>query len=290
MSKNIIALMFPEYNDKSIPSTSKDWTTDELYDDKTFGEQIKGVGILVDFFKDEECQMLYDSKNINAYLYPVNSIPECYPSRTRQLRTALNGTKDWRMHRISSDSEEYSIYYRIVKDETRTEIASRIVCSPEDSFIIATNIFGKACKSWELKKGDSSITVESVPMSIPNVFDWHSKHHKPLRVYEWNEKHGEFGKGAHKDNNGYEVSVLLSSREHAAELLPIAIGEPKYDMLHCYDPEHNKYMEYKAGCKFANLQPDAKERTYHSYHINNEGDVPQRVVYKIKLLQKLSEQ
>ena len=288
MANNIIALIFPEYNDKSNPTTSSDLTTDILYDDKTFGEQIKEAGILVDFFKDEVCQMVYDSKNVNAYLYPVNSLPECYPSRARQLRTALNGAKDWRKNRISSETEEYNIHYNTVKDEIRTEIASRKKSSANDSLIIATNIFGKNCKSWELKKDDKSFTVESIPMLIPDLFGWLSKHHKPLRKYEWNEKHGENGKGAHSDNNGDEVSVLLCSKEHAAELLKIAIGEPNYDMLHCYDSEYDKYMEYKAGCKFANLQPDAKERTYHSYHINDESGIPKRVVFKIKLLKKLS--
>ena len=162
------------------------------------------------------------------------------------------------------------------------------MASANDSLIIATNIFGKDCKNWELKKDDKTFTVESVPMFIPDIFGWLSKHHKPLRKYEWNEKHGVNGKGAHRDNNGDEVSVLLCSKEHAAELLQIAIGEPNYDMLHCYDSEYDKYMEYKAGCKFANLQSDAKERTYHSYHINDEGNVPQRVANKIKLLQKHS--
>lgn len=288
MATNIIALIFPEYNDKGNPTTSGDWVTNKLYDDKAFGEQIKETGILVDFFKDEVCQMVYDSKNVNAYLYPVNSLPECYPSRARQLRTALNGAKDWRKNRISSETEEYNIHYNTVKDEIRTEIASRKKSSANDSLIIATNIFGKNCKSWELKKDDKTFTVKSVPMTILDMFGWLSKHHKPQRKYDWNEKHGEYGKGAHKDNKGEEVSVLLCSREHAAELLPIAIGEPMYDMLHCYDPEHNKYMEYKAGCKFVNLHSDAKERTYHSYHINDEGNVPQRVANKIKLLQKHS--
>ena len=226
MANNIIALIFPEYDDKGNPTTSGDWVTNKLYDDKAFGEQIKETGILVDFFKDEVCQMVYDSKNVNAYLYPVNSFPECYPSIARQLRTALNGAKDWRKNRISSETEEYNIHYNTVKDEIRTEIASRKKSSANDSLIIATNIFGKSCKSWELKKDDKTFTVKSVPMTIPEVFGWLSKHHKPLRKYEWNEKHGENGKGAHSDNNGDEVSVLLCSKEHAAELLKIAIGDP----------------------------------------------------------------
>lgn len=290
MAKNVIALIFPEYNDKGNLVTSSDWTTDELYDDKSIGKQLKDAGTFVDFFRDEDCQLIYDPNNIRAFWFVVDTLPECYPSRAKELITILKGLEDWRKHRISSETDEYHIHYKVVTDEIRTEIASRQETSPVDSFIIATNVFGKENNCWELKKEGTSATIESVPMHIPNVFDWLSKHHNPLREYEWNEKHGEYGKGAHRDNKGDEVSVLLCSREHAAELLPIAIGEPKYDMLHCYDPEHNKYMEYKAGCKFANLQPGAKERTYHSYHINNEGDVPQRVVYKIKLLQKLSEQ
>ena len=289
MAKNIIALIFPEYDDEGNTTTSSYWTTNELHDDMTFGEQIKETAKLVDFFTDESCQMVYDSTNVSAYLYPVYSIPKCYPSRERQMRTALKGAVDWRKHRVSSETEEYYIHYNAVKNEIRAEMASRQTSSPNDSAIIATNIFGKENKSWELKKDGTSVTVESIPMVIPKVFDWLSKHQKPQRVYEWNEKHGEYGKGAHKDNKGDVVSVLLCSREHAAELLPIATGKPNYDFLHCYDPKHNQYMEYKAGCKFANLQPDARERTYHSYHINDESCVPKRVAYKIGLLQKLSE-
>lgn len=289
MAENKIVLMFPEYNDKSNPGTSNDWTTDELYDDKALGEQIKEVNALKDFFWDEECQIEFDSKNVHAYLFVVDTLPEYYPSRTKQMITALKGLKDWRRYRVSSETEAFNLHHKTIKDEIRTEIASRKKSSPQNSFIIATNRFGKVCKCWELKKGDESFTVKSVPMFIPDVFDWLSKHQKPQRVYEWNEKHGEYGKGAHKDNKGDVVSVLLCSREHAAELLPIAIGEPNYDFLHCYDPEYNQYMEYKAGCKYANLQPDARERTYHSYHVNDESRVPKRVAYKINLLRKFSE-
>ena len=293
MAENIIALMFPEYNDTGNSVTSKDWTTDELYDDKTFGIQIKEIGIFADFFNDEECSMIYDSMNINAYLYAVNVLPECYPSRVAQLRSIFKqyGFKDWRRNRASSESKEYSICDRTVKNEIRTEIASRIESTPADSFLIATNVFGDEENAWELKitNETSTITVESLPMSISHVFEWLSNHHKPLRKYEWNEKHGENGKGAHKGNKGDEVSLLLCSISHAEELLPKAIGKPMYDTLYIFDTEHDKYMEFQAGCKYANLQPDAIERLYHSYHINDSSRVPKRVADKIKTLQKLSE-
>ena len=289
MAENIIALMFPEYNDTGNLVTSKDWVVDELYDDKTMGVQIKETGIFVEFFNEEECSMIYDSMNINAYLYAVNVLPECYPSRVRQLRSVLKGMEDWRKHRCSSESIEYSIHDETVKNEIRTEIASRIESTPSNSYLIATNVFGDKVKTWDLKTKASTIPVGSLPMSISHVFEWLSNHNKPLRVYEWNEKHGENGIGAHKGNKGDEVSLLLCSISHAEELLPKAIGEPMYDTLYCFDTDHDKYMEFQAGCKYAHLQPDAIERPYHSYHINDNSRVPKRVVYKIQTLQKLSE-
>lgn len=290
MAENIIALMFPEYNDTGNPVTSKDWTTDELYDDKTLGIQIRETGIFVDFFNDEECSMIYDSMNINAYLYAVNVLPECYPSRVRQLRSIFKqySLKDWRRNRVSSEAEAYSIHDETVKNEIRTEIASRIESTSADSFLIVTNLFGDKGYIWEIKNKDSTIPVDSLPMSIPHVFEWLSYHHKPLRVYEWNEKHGENAKGAHPDNKGEEVSVLECSREHAEELLPKAIGLPNYDTLYCYDVFFNKYMEYKAGCKFDRLPENAVERKYHSFHIHDENRVPKRVANKIQMLKKLS--
>lgn len=291
MAENMIALMFPEYNDVGNPVTSKDWTTDEFYDDRTLGMQIKETGYFVDFFMDEECSMVYDSKNVQAYLFVAEAFPKCYPSRAAQLRSIFKqyGLKDWRRNRVSSETKEYNIHYKTIKDEIRTEIAAKQENFPDDSFLIATNVFGKNGKTWELKNGNSSYCVESLPMLIHAVFDWLSKHHKPLRVYEWNIKHGECGKGAHPDNKGEEVSVLESSREHARELLYKAIGMPRYDTLYSFDDEFGKYMEYQAGCKFGNLPKGVKERKYHSYHINDEKRVPKRVAEKIKILQKLSE-
>ena len=122
MAENIIALMFPEYDYIGNLVISKDWVVNELFDDKTMGVQIKETGIFVDFFNDEECSMIYDSMNINAYLYAVSVLPECYPSRVRQLRSIFKGLKDWRRNRISSETEEYGIYDETIKNEIRTEI------------------------------------------------------------------------------------------------------------------------------------------------------------------------
>lgn len=287
MAENIIALIFPEYKDEENPVTSKDWTTDELYDDETIGKQIKNVAQFVDFFKDEECRMVFDSENIRAYLYPVDTIPEAYPSRRLLLRTALKGLENWRSNRKSTIDTECNIHYETIKNEIRTEIAVRMQASPDDSFLIVSDMIGVKGKVWKIKYEESTFSLELLKMFIPTVFDWISMHHKPMRSYEWNEKHGENGKGAHPEHKSEKVSVLLCSRAHAEELLAKAIGEPMYDFLYCYDADYGKYMEYPAGCKFKNLSADAKERKYHSYHIEDDGQVPNRVLRKIIKLQEL---
>lgn len=289
MAENIITLMFPEYNDGDNKITSKDWTTDELYDDETIGRQIKNVAQFVDFFKDEECRMVFDSKNIQAYLYPVYTIPESYPSRRMQLKTALKGLEDWRKNRISTVDAEYKIHYETIKDESRTEMAVRKEASLDDSFLIVSDVVGTDGKVWKVEGEGQTIDLESLKMFIPAVFEWISTHHKPARCYEWNEKHGENGKGAHPNNKGDKVSVLLCSREHAEELLAKAIGEPMYDFLYCYDATYGKYMEYPAGCKYKNLAADAKERKYHSYHIEDENQVPNQVLRKLNILQETNQ-
>lgn len=90
MAENVIAIILPEYHDKDNDITSDAWKSDALLDDVVMGECIKSLMEFVDFFSDEECKIIYDSKNILAFSYVMRMMPECYPSRESQLRIALN--------------------------------------------------------------------------------------------------------------------------------------------------------------------------------------------------------
>jgi len=272
MAENIITIIFPEYSDSGNSITSTDWITDVLYDDKMLGEQIKEAARLVDFFYDEDCRLYYDSKNVSAFLFAANTLPECYPSRAAQLRSGFKRISDWRKNELLDG--------RV--GDIKTEMASRKKSSPSDSYLIVTDVFSDSSNAFPSK------VIDYLSVSINRVFDWLSRHHKPLRVYEWNEKHGENGKGAHPDHKGDKVSVLLCSVAHANELLSKAIGVPMYDFLYNYDCDYGRYMEYKAGCRCVHLPPDATERRYHSYHIGDEQQIPKRVIQKLHILQDLS--
>ena len=284
MANNYIAIILPEYDDVDNVITSQDWKRNDLPDDDSLGAFIKHLVSFIDFYEDEECNFMYDAKNVLAFTYGMRVLPECYPGRERELRIALKNLENWRKNRESSENDEYTLDYSNIKDETRTEIAVRMRNNPNDSFLLTVHIPNYAVKEWQLSNGQDTYCIKSRPLSIKEVFEWISSHRHPKRVYNWNPKHGENGKGAHPANNGNEVSVLLCSKEHADEIMQKAIGEPMYDTLYCFDDEYGKYMEYKAECKYVHLPNDAKIRNYHSYHIDNDSSIPNKVKRKLELL------
>lgn len=284
MTRSFIALIFPEYDDVGNNSTSFDWNTVDLPDDKSIGDFINKLSAFVDFFSDEECGLLYDAKNVSAYTYAMRVLPECYPGRVRSLRTVLKRVENWRKNRESTEDEEYVLDRSSVKDEMRTEIASRMASKHENRYLLSVGLPNYVAKEWKLSKGGKNYCIDSAPLSIREAFEWMSLHHFPQRVYNWNPKHGENGMGAHPDHNGEKVSVLLCSREHAGEIMQKAIGVPHYDCLYCYDVDYDSYMEYKAECKFEHLPADAVTRNYHSYHLENDSAVPNRVKKKLDIL------
>lgn len=284
MAKSFIAILLPEYDDSGNISTSFDWKLTELPDEISLNNLIKGIVSFVDFYKDEECKLIYDSKNIEAFAFVLKTLPECYPNSERALRLSLKNIENWRKNRISSENDNYILNRTEIKDEIRTEIAARIDNNSYNEYLITVYYPDFKAKKWTLKKGEKNYPIESLPMSIKAVFEWLSNHRHPQRVYNWNEKHGEFGKGSHPDNKGNPVSVLKGSREEAAEIMPKAIGIPYYDEIYCFDNKYNKFMEYKAECKYSNLQPGNDIRKYHSYHIDDDSEIPKRVKDKLSLI------
>lgn len=287
MANSYIALIFPEYGDVNNVITSQDWKRDDLPDDNTFGAYIKQLASFIDFYEDEECFLMYDAENVLAFTYAIRVLPECYPGRERDLRMVLKNLENWRANRESSKNDEYNLNDSRIKDEMRVEIATRMNNNPNDSFLLAVHIPYYAAKNWQLTKGQDTYCIESLPLSIKDVFAWMSSHHHPQRAYNWNPKHGENGIGAHPSNNGNAVSILLCSREHAAEIIHKAIGEPMYDTLYCFDTEYRKYMEFKAECKYDHLPNTETIRKYHSYHIDNDRSIPNKVKRKLEILKIL---
>lgn len=286
MFQNYIAIMLPEYRDRQNHCTANDWCIDSLPTDDELRQQISYLSDFISFFKEQESELLYDGKNIEAFLFPVNELPDYYPSIRQKMRIVLKGLENWRNNRISEKDTPYRCEYQTLYDEVRTEILERIECNPTDGYVIAYHSSGYKPKTWIIESEDSKEKIESLRLFIPHLFEWEAKHHKPVRKYNHNPKHGENGLGAHPANKGEYVSLLLCSQDHAAELLQFAIGATGFDTLYFFDRDHKKYIEFKAETKSANLPEDSTTRNYHSYHIEDENRVPKEIAEKIKIIQE----
>lgn len=284
MAKNIIALIFPEYADKDNLPTSKEWEVADLPEDSALKDWGRRLYSFIDFYKYEGCDFLYDSKNADACIFIAKVLDDCYPDIERMFRRALYGIENWRTNRVSSVDEEYQLFESHIKDEMRTEIAAREVAFADSKYLLAVHIPDYQKKIWTLNSEEKSIEVKAYPMLIPEVFEWLSENRVPPRIYNWNEKHGENGVGAHKSHKGDDVSVLLCSKEHARELMHKAIGNSKFDVLYCYDPEYGKYMEYKQDTELTDKDGNIVSRSYHSFHIDDESRIPKEVKDKMTLL------
>lgn len=286
MARTIIALVFPEYDDRENVATAQEWKWGKLPDDTEATASIKDMAAFIDFFGDEECALMYDSKNAAAMLYVYKMLPECYPSHERAFRLLLRNLEDWRKNRVSVENEKYQLHQNVIRDEMRTEIAARMKVTPEDDYLMAVHIPDYLSRTWEVAEEGYTYSIESCQMSIKIAFDWLASHRHPTRKYNWNPKHGVNGHGAHAGHKGEMVSLLLCSKEHAAELLNFAIGEPMYDTLYCFDADYDRFMEYKAENKYANLQTEEQERNYHSFHLIDNLTIPNRVKKKLRILEQ----
>ncbi len=288
MAQCSLMLVFPEYSDPAVTPTADEWRCNALPPDDSLGDWVKELAGFVDFFKDESCVVMYDSKNAQACVYPMEQLPDEYPSRAFHFRKILNGedVKDWRRGRVSASDREYRIQIAgrhgivSVKDEVRAEAAERLFVREGDTCLLATHIPGYGAKDWTVNNGQGEVAdVRSMPLSVAGVFGWLSENRRPARVYNWNPKHGENGCGGHPSNKGAAVSLLLCSRGEAASLMKKAVGEEEENRLYAFDTQRGGWMEYMAEAKSPNANSD--ERKYHSYHIDDGKCVPKRVKEKL---------
>jgi len=226
----------------------------------------------------EHYLLYYDSKNIRNFLYPVYELEEYYPKvEVRLLNILQRFAEDWREEPIQDSGVNYKLFQAPVTDDSFCEVCERKyqadIVHLDSTFAIINHGGLDKHPLASMNRDIDSVEVAILEASIEQVENWLQKNRRPLRVYNWNPKHGENGKDAHKANKTDTVSILYCSREHAEELLHKALGEYNdIGPLYVWDEEFKRYMEFKRESKSSN--------TFHSYHLE-QGD------RKIPAIQKL---
>lgn len=164
-----------------------------------------------------------------------------------------------------------------IQDDTLCEIIKRKHISTDGSTFLLINHNAISCSN-RLIRARYDDTVIEIDVSCPEIKDiagWFERNRRPQRIFNWNPKHGEYGKGAHISNKGDKVSVLMGSRGEARVLLFKAIGMD-LKRLYFWDIKYKKYIEFK----------QESENTYHGFHLDTEDEkrVPTVIQDRIKRL------
>lgn len=234
------------------------------------------------FFCYESFHGYYDSQNLKGFMMPIDMLEDCYPKTSLLLIKAIMywGT-DWRRSKTIDENDEVRYLGETIQDETMCEVAKRQIFNVDSRYLIVDcDAFDHKLDERKIEFNGRTLVLSTCTMSECDLFVWFSNNRKPARIFHLNPKHGENGKGAHPENKGDEVSVLLCSEDSARELLSKAIGKDmKCSTLYYYDEENERFIEFK--CEMGNV--------YHGFHISKDqvnGRVPNDVIKKIEFLRK----
>lgn len=263
-------LLFPEYSDSGNPTepifaTTHLMTYSELV---ALSSKLKSV---VQYLRLEECQMLYDKRNFQAYKFPISILEDCYPDIETYYRTLLEKHfEDWKECSMSEKSDTYTLWNQVTCDNVLCEVAKR--CANK---CFSCGILNHGALNQDripMTVNNNSVTLLALPIQIKDVANWMEHHRKPERIYDHNPKHGQGGIGKHPSHDGNYVSdMLFDTIEDAAEMMHKAVKCKRH--LYYYDAKYNKYIKFM----------DGGNGTYHAYHIQSLAE-ENRILHDVKKL------
>lgn len=257
-------LLFPE--NKTAPVQTCEFTNNaEGLDEKDLKEYFGVVLRLKQTFQYERFFVFYDLKNIQAFCYPHLNNRHSLFNQKYVMLTLLKGMHNWRV-RSEYHGESCMLHGLELKSNTISEVAVRESNHSDDSFSLVDCLaLVEGCSPCVVSVNGQNVSVNVLGLDEKEFYSWFCKHRTPSRGYNWNPKHGEYGKG-----NWSGESRLLGSRDDARLLLKSAVGESYRGPLFCWDAKYGHYMEYK----------NELNDIYHSFHL--EGENEKRIPSKVK--------
>lgn len=274
MEHSELFLLLPKYEEaEGQPDYIK---PRELLSEKDMCEVIATIDEICRQIQNENYEGHYDSRNVAAFLYPVYEMDECYPNVLTRMRISMSRWgEDWRRASVQNDAKTYMYYRRPIADDSLCEIIERKAQRAHETSFLLVNCGAMNCAGDAITAlhDGSEVMIDVRNAEVAPIAKWFAANRRPMRVFHANPKHGENGKGAHRDNKGDKVSRLLCSKEQADAMLSLAIGSDSR-VLYFFDEKHGRYIEFK--CERPNV--------YHGYHLDDEDEnrVPSEIKAMIK--------
>lgn len=234
----------------------------DVADVAELNKYIEEIYIIEDFLQIENYAGYYDAYNINAFLHSVRIMDECYPNVITRFRYVMNRWgENWRNEKKQEIAERYKYFCKRIQDDTLCEIAKRKCIATDDSTFLLINNNAISCPDNLIRTlcNDNVIEIDVCKPKIKDIANWFENNRRPQRIFNWNPKHGEYGKGAHPSHKGDKVSILMCSRSEANALLNKAVGID-LKVLYTFDEKYGQYIEFKRENK----------NIYHGFHLDME--------------------
>lgn len=243
-------------------------------------ETAKKIDETADFFQNENYSGYYDSDNLKGFLLPATIAEDCYPNTATRFRSIMKRWgEDWRREKRQDEEDDYRYYCQKIENDTLCEIIKRNGTDTDGCTFLLVNHNAISCKDDFIRAGynNESVDINVSRLDFKDIARWFETNRRPQRVFNWNPKHGEFGKGAHPSNGKDKVSVLMGSRGEAGRLLHKAFGlQP--GTLYFFDEKYDRYIEFKRE----------GENIYHAFHIapEDEDRIPDLIKERIKIIRQ----
>lgn len=273
-------ILFPEYVEGDQAATAPYLHTIDLLAEEEVEAYIGRFRDLIEFLPHENYTGYYDMKNIRAFSRPLEWAEECYPDKKRSLLAAIRHWENWREEATENAPAVYFHAHPVASD-TLSEVAARKQTKEkaENTFLVVSNGAIDPADPEDgylpvFNRKKENQGIEQRECRCDRVHDWFAENRRPARSYTYNQKHGEYGKG-----HRAKASPLLGSREEAAEMLRLAVGEAPHLPLFYYDKKYGKYIQFK----YENTQANS----YHAFHVEDNEvchTLPKSVLKKIELI------
>lgn len=255
-------LLLPRY--KEVSGQPEYILPMDVMSEEEMGKMIERLDEVCCYIENENYQGYYDAENVEAFLYPVKMVEDCYPNAITRMRMVMNKWgENWRKQKKQNDAKSYMYFCLAIKGDTLCEVTERKATSTDNSVFLLVNhgAFSSASEVVRTKCDRKEVELDVRKADAKSISEWFAVNRRPQRIFNLNPKHGENGKGAHAEHKGCKVSVLKCSKEEAKRMLDKAVG---FDdrKLYYFDKKQNQYIEFKCEGKNA----------YHAFHVDAEDE------------------
>ena len=239
---------------------------------------VKKFVIAASYMSDEEVDCFYDSKNLDAFMFPINVMSEEYPLKSTYLLHFIEKKLDnWRTRQAQCPQDHFVYENQTISDNTFCEVSKRKYNNRNSlCFVVDTGALKLEIDSKNYKVScNSKETLFKVIRCDAYVLLTFLRNKGIIeRIYLPNTaKHGENGLGGLQADS---ASSLRCSDSKAKRMMSKAIRVGKN--LYYYDKEESLYIRFMSG----------GNNTFHPYHIESfkaeEKNIPPRAKEILKKL------